>query len=106
MNILIVDDDDSCINALANLLKFEYDFEIAYDGIDALYKFSKKNFDIVITDIKMPRMNGIELIKRIKKTGKKTKIMVMTGYPDKENKIESEKMEVFAFLSKPINVEF
>lgn len=105
MNILLVDDDLSSINALSNLLKFEYNFEVANDGIDALEKFEKKAFDLVVTDIKMPRMDGIELLRKIRALGNKTPIIVMTGYPDKTVKSESEKLGAFAFIIKPINVE-
>jgi CheY-like chemotaxis protein len=106
MTILLVDDDVSSINALSNLLKFEYDFEVATNGVDALEKFRGRTFDLVVTDVKMPRMDGIELLRNIRALGNKTPIIVMTGYPDKTVKNESERLGVFAFITKPINVEY
>jgi YesN/AraC family two-component response regulator len=105
MRILLVDDDISSVSALANLLKHEHSLKVASNGMDALSAFKVADFDTVITDIKMPKMNGIDLLKAIRETGRNTQIIVITGYPSKNNITDAEKYRVRAFFTKPINVE-
>lgn len=105
MRILLVDDDISSVSALANLLKHEHSLKVASNGEDALSAFKVADFDTVITDIKMPRMNGIDLLKAIRETGRNAQVIVITGYPSKNNIADAEQYHVRAFFTKPINVE-
>jgi two-component system, response regulator YesN len=105
MNILLVDDDISSVSALANLLQHEYSLEIASNGIDALKIVESSKIDVVITDIKMPKMNGIKLLKSIRNNGKNIYVILITGYPDEEMIKEAKLNDAFAFILKPIEVE-
>ena len=66
MKILLVDDDIYSISALTNLLNYEHTLRIASNGRDALDSFSSDHYDVVLTDIQMPRMNGFDLVKAIR----------------------------------------
>ena len=105
MNILLVDDDISSVSALANLLQHEHTLRIASNGVDALQAFEVADFDTVITDIKMPKMSGIDLLKAIRDAGRNTEVIIITGFPNKGHIADAEKYRARAFFTKPINVE-
>ncbi len=105
MKILLVDDDVSSVNALANLLEHEHTLRIATNGRDALDVVQVADIDAVITDINMPNMNGIDLLKAIRELGMNFPVVIVTGYPNEEYKQAAQIHGVRAFFSKPINVE-
>ena len=80
MNILIVDDNEIILNTLKFTLEdTDYNIFVASDGIDGLNLFKNNKFNLVITDIIMPKMDGIEFIRQLKKFDKNIKIIVMSG---------------------------
>jgi len=93
--ILLVDDDkfirDTFVERLRNN---KYEVSSAKDGKEAIEKISNNNFDVVITDIKMPKVNGIEVLKFSKKNKPKTKVIMMSAYVPQE--VVSEVMELGA----------
>ena len=104
MNILLVDDDISSVTALTNLLEHEHTLRIASNGFDALQTFEVAHFDVVITDIRMPKMNGIDLLKAIRGNNKRADVIILTGYPSTENIRDAEKFGVSGFFTKPLDV--
>lgn len=81
--ILVVDDEELIRETLGDLLELEnYDVTLARDGVEALEIFSHKKIDLVLTDIRMPQMDGIELLKNIKLLRPQTQVLLMTGYAD------------------------
>jgi len=104
MRILIVDDDISSVIALTNLLKFENSLKVASNGSDALDSYRSAEYDVVISDIRMPRMNGIELLKEIKACNSDAKVIIVTGYPDQKDEFEARKNGAYAFMLKPLDV--
>ncbi len=105
MNILLVDDDISSVTALTNLLEHEHTLRIASNGLDALQTFEVAHFDVVITDISMPKMNGIDLLKAIRGNNQTADVIILTGYPSMENIKDAEKFGVSGFFTKPLDVE-
>lgn len=102
--ILIVDDEESVRNRCIKLLSREgYKVQGADNGFSALAMITGSHFDIALIDIKMPRMDGIELTKKIGKVRPETRIVVMTGYPTHQTKCEAERLKVAAYLTKPFN---
>ncbi|MBU4227184.1 response regulator [bacterium] len=93
--ILLVDDDkfirDTFVERLRNN---KYEVSSAKDGKEAIEKISNNNFDVVITDIGMPEVNGIEVLKFSKKNKPKTKVIMMSAYVPQE--VVSEVMELGA----------
>ena len=105
LNILLVDDDISSIVALTNLLEHEHSLRIASNGLDAIQAFRIARFDVVITDIRMPKMDGIGLLKAIRKHNRYAEVIILTGYPSPDNIKDAEKYGVSAFFTKPLDVE-
>jgi hypothetical protein len=101
--ILIVDDEaiirDLCSKALKG-----YDNLQAGDGDEALALFEQGGIDVVLTDVMMPRMNGIELLKRIKEIDPTSVVIIMTGFAEKEVILNSLKADADDFIPKPLNL--
>jgi CheY-like chemotaxis protein len=89
----VVDDEDSLRTVLSNeLINEGYEVRTAPDGDDAIQEMGKASYDLVLLDIKMPRMNGFEVLKHIKEQHEKTKVVMLTGFADLKNAIESKKL--------------
>ncbi|HHT9129952.1 MAG TPA: response regulator [Candidatus Brocadiaceae bacterium] len=102
--ILVVDDMQSALFLSEGILEDEgYHAEIAQNGQDALERFKQKHFDIVIADLHMPGMDGIELLKNINKLNIKTLCIIMTARPSIESAIESFRHGAYDYITKPID---
>jgi len=105
-SILLVDDEAGIRNVLGiSLADMGYQVITAENGRDALGIFKKQKPSIVLTDIKMPEMDGIELLRRIKELSPDTEVIMITGHGDMELAIESVKYAATDFVAKPINDE-
>ena len=105
-NILLVDDEEDIRDVLSvSLEDFGYEVYTAENGQEALEIYKEKKPSMVLTDIKMPLMDGIELLKEIKKRNPETEVVMITGHGDMELAIKSLKHEATDFITKPINVE-
>jgi DNA-binding NtrC family response regulator len=103
--ILVVDDEDALRTVLSGELVSEgYDVRTAGDGDDAISNLQKESFDLVLLDIKMPRMNGFEVLKFIKEKYPRTRVVMLTGFADLKNAIESKKLGAEDFVSKPYDL--
>ena len=104
--ILIVDDETEMRIALETTLKREgYDLTLAENGKQALERLNENTFDLLLTDVKMPKMNGIELLKILKQQSPKTAAIMMTAYGDIDNAVETMKAGAFDYLLKPFSAE-
>jgi len=99
--ILIVDDDETILHVLKRFFIREgFQVIVAKDGIEAMERLKTENPAIVLTDLKMPSLSGIELIQFIRQNTKDTAIVVMTAYPE-----EWSGNEVEAYFVKPFDIE-
>ncbi len=104
--MLSVDDDGELRELLHELIsQMGHASVTAADGIDALEKMEEKQFDIVITDINMPRLNGVGLIKRIASDFSDTDVIAITGYQTEYNYTDIIALGASDFISKPINID-
>jgi DNA-binding NtrC family response regulator len=104
-SILVVDDEDALRTVLTNELMNEgYEVRNAGDGDEALTELQKVEYDLVLLDIKMPRVNGFEVLKFIKDHQPRTKVVMLTGFADLKNAIESKKLGADDFVSKPYDL--
>jgi signal transduction histidine kinase/GGDEF domain-containing protein len=105
--ILIVDDEkairDFLYEALTRLGGFSV--ELAENGEEALKKIEKENFDLVLTDMKMPKMDGLQLIAEIAKSKPETLMVLLTGHGSIDSALEAMKRGASDYLSKPINLD-
>ena len=102
--ILLVDDEEGIRKVLRITLEDAgYKVITARNGVEALRAFKKSNPPIVLTDIKMPEMDGIELLREIKQQSADTEVIMITGHGDLDLAIKSVKFEATDFVTKPIN---
>ncbi|NOX15910.1 MAG: response regulator transcription factor [Epsilonproteobacteria bacterium] len=106
ITVLFVEDEENIRKALNNAIKDEFkNFILARDGKDGLKKFQKYKPDIVITDILMPIMDGLEMSKEIKKMSKETPIIVLSAFDEKERLLKAIDVGINKYLIKPIDTE-
>jgi CheY-like chemotaxis protein/anti-sigma regulatory factor (Ser/Thr protein kinase) len=104
--ILIVDDDPDIHRLLAAALAGEnYSIEDTYDGLQALLLLEKKPFDLVITDIRMPGLDGLELSRRIRALYPATKVLVMTAESTPATVISALRDQALGYFSKPFSLD-
>lgn len=104
-SILVVDDDYHVRHALSQALKHEgYDVTSARDGAEALVKFSNQNFGMVITDLRMPKTGGLELLEAVKKRSPDTAVVMVTAYGEIEEAVEAMRRGASEFLVKPFPI--
>ena len=105
-NILIVDDDTSMRTALAESLEScGYSVESADNGYDALQKFKEQPFEVVITDMRMPQMGGMDVLKSVKKMSSNTPVIVITAYGTVSTAVEAMKEGAAEFIMKPFSID-
>lgn len=104
--ILVVDDEDSIRTFLEIMLKKEgYEVSLADDGDKAIELFEKKSFDLVITDLQMARVGGIDLLKFVRQNYPQTLVMIITAYGTLESAVEAMKLGAYDYLTKPFKLE-
>ena len=104
--ILIVDDDPEICETLSDILDEEgYDVVTANDGQEALEKIRQDSFNLVITDIKMPIMDGMALLKEIEKSHTDIEVIVITSYGNEGQQVEATRLGAYEYLNKPLKVD-
>jgi len=99
--ILVVDDEPLVRDLLKEVLKTEgYEVAIAEDGLAASKEVKKQEIDLVITDVRIPKLDGIELLKEIKRISSSTLVVVITAYGTIENAVEAMKRNRLSLLFK------
>ncbi|KAA9034636.1 sigma-54-dependent Fis family transcriptional regulator [Ginsengibacter hankyongi] len=101
-SILIIDDEKSIRKTLTEILSYEgYKIEEAADGEEGLKKFKEKNFDLVLCDIKMPKLDGIEFLEKAKEINDEIPIIIISGHGNIETAVEAVKKGAYDYISKP-----
>lgn len=104
--ILIIDDDEIIRKSCEKILAPEGFFiASAKDGKEGLKLLSKKNFDLVLTDLRMPDMDGIEVLKRVKEIGPDIEVIIITGYGTVKSAIEAIRYGAYDYIEKPFSPE-
>lgn len=104
--ILVVDDVDTIARVYARFLEREgYEVRIAFNGEEALVEWERFKPDLVISDIRMPKMSGFELASQIRQKNEDQKIILMTGYADEAEVLEQQKNHGFPFFTKPADLQ-
>ena len=104
--ILVIDDDESIRNSLAAILRDEgYEVDVASNGREALQKSEETVYNLALIDIKLPDMEGIDILTRMKDTVPKVRKIMLTGFPSVQNAIEAVNRKADAYLVKPVEVE-
>jgi len=102
--VLIVDDEESIRTTLAEFIKEDrYVIDTAEDAAEALRLMDKYAFDVIVTDIVLPRMNGVALMKEIRKRSPDTQVIMLTGDPSVESAAEAVRAGAFDYITKPVS---
>jgi DNA-binding NtrC family response regulator len=105
-NILLVEDECDDREALYDaLIDLGYSVVVAEDGIDALVKIKGTQFDLIITDFQMPHMNGMELLREVKRDGQDAPVVFISGNSTVETSVEAMRLGALDFLVKPISIK-
>jgi len=104
--ILIVDDDDTIRSTMKAILEDEgYKVDLAANGKEGVQKAEKTAYNIALLDIRLPDMEGVELLKLMKPAVPRTRKIMVTGYPSTQNAIEALNKNADAYLIKPVDIE-
>ena len=104
--ILVVDDDKGVREALAeNLISLQYAVETAEDGQEALNKYRKGDFEVILADVDMPNVDGMELLRRIREVNDDVIFLLMTDLPSIETAVESMKRGADDYVTKPFHLD-
>lgn len=103
--ILVIDDERSIRNTLKDILEFEkYKVDVAEDGFKAMELIKITDFDVILCDIKMPGMDGIEVLQKIEELKPDTPVVMISGHGNIDTAVESIKKGAFDFIEKPLDL--
>jgi DNA-binding response OmpR family regulator len=103
--VLIVDDEQSVRDLVAKTLTMaDYDVDTAPDGPSALDRLNGTEYDLLITDLKMPGMDGLSVIREVRRRSTEIPIVIITGYSTEASAIEAVNLGVVGYLVKPFRV--
>lgn len=104
-NILVVDDEENARKGLSKILAKEgYVVEMAANGKEAIESIRRLAFDLVITDMRMPLMDGFEVLREIKKMDEGIGVIMITAYGEVESYLEAMNLGAFEYINKPVRV--
>ncbi len=104
--ILLVDDDKNILFLLSEALKkFDYDLTLATGGERALEILKENEFDLIVSDLQMPKVSGIDILTTTKAENQDTEVLIVTGYGSIKSAVKAMKLGAFDYLSKPVDVE-
>jgi DNA-binding NtrC family response regulator len=102
--IVIVDDDDCIRKTFFMILHENYRVYLAKDPKEALSKFKKADIDLIIADLKLPYINGLEMISQFRESGYKGEAMLISAYPDMVTADELNRLSIGHFFVKPLDL--
>ena len=106
IKLLIVDDDEKFLRTIAERLGLQdFDVTTASEGGEAVKAAKKGKFDVAILDLKMPGMDGMELLQSLKKKHKYLEVIILTGYASIDSAVEATKLGAYGYLEKPYDLE-
>lgn len=104
--ILYVDDEEALRILVKSQLALEgFDMDTADDGDTALEMLKNKNYDLILLDIRMPRVDGIEVLKNLKQSGSKTRVIMLTAVTELSSAIDAVKLGANDYITKPYDIE-
>jgi DNA-binding NtrC family response regulator len=105
-HILLIDDDRSLCEVLEfNLKEQGYKVDTVFTGKQGFAQLKKRNYHLVITDMKMPGMDGMQVLKELQKTKPQTMVIIITAFASEEMAAEAIKLGAYEYITKPINLE-
>lgn len=104
--VLMVDDEEDFITTLAERMKMrDLDSEVALDGEQALQIVDDDVPDVMVLDLKMPGIDGMEVLRRVRKGYPNVQVVILTGHGSEKDEAEAKRLGAFAYLQKPVDIE-
>jgi len=104
--VLVVDDEEPIRKVLCRKLQsLGYDCEVAADGEEALWKAFMRDFDLILMDVKMPKMSGMDALPRIVIDHPETSVVMLTAVADTQTAVEAMKLGAYDYVTKPFNMD-
>jgi DNA-binding NtrC family response regulator len=104
--VLLVDDEEEFVSALSERLMLRgIEVDSALNGEEALASLKQKEFEVVILDVMMPGLGGLEVLRQIKSTYPNTQVILLTGHGSTREGIEGMRLGAFDYLIKPVDIE-
>jgi CheY-like chemotaxis protein len=104
-NIMIVDDEEDIVQLMAETIsRWGYNPIIARDGDDALRKFAELPIDLLLTDLRMPKSDGVKLLDKVKELDPHAIVILFTGYPAIQSAVDALKKGAYDYLIKPVDL--
>jgi YesN/AraC family two-component response regulator len=105
-SILVVDDEENSRNGLFKILsKYNYEVFTAETGVEALQCLEKRPCDVILTDMRMPGMSGIDLLKKVKDISPNIGVIIFTAYGEVDSYLDAMNLGAFEYLNKPVKVD-
>jgi DNA-binding NtrC family response regulator len=106
MKVLLVDDEVDFVKTLAQRLKMrDLKADTVHDGEQAMSFVKEQEPDVMVLDLRMPGMDGMEVLRQIKKAYPNTQVIILSAHGTEKEKEEAEKLGVYDFLKKPVDIE-
>jgi len=106
MKVLLVDDEIEFVNTLSNRLGMRgIRTDVVHDGEQALEYVRKQEPDVIVLDLKMPGMYGMEVLRRLSKTNPNIQVVILTGHGTDRDEQEAQRLKAFDYLTKPADIE-
>jgi DNA-binding response OmpR family regulator len=104
--VLLVDDEKEFVHALSERLENRsIPSAIAYDGEQALEAVASEQPEVIVLDLKMPGIDGLEVLRRVKKSHPSTEVIILTGHGSDAEEARAAELGAFAYLRKPVDIE-
>ncbi len=106
MKILLVEDEKDLSNVIVRVLNAnKYDVDVAFNGLEAINRVHQSMYELIITDLMMPKMDGIQLVQQIRKEGNNTPILILTAKSQVDDKVEGLDAGADDYLTKPFSMK-
>lgn len=106
MRILVVEDEEAIADVIATKLRaLKYEVDTSFDGEDGLYKATSNIYDLIILDIMLPKMNGLEILKEIKENDISAKVIMLTAKSELDDKLKGFDTGADDYVTKPFHIE-
>jgi DNA-binding NtrC family response regulator len=104
--VLLVDDEKEFVESLSERLQLRnLDAEVAYDGEQALAALAQGEPDVMVLDLRMPGIDGMEVLRRVRKTHPHMRIVILTGHGTDKDEKEAKELGAFEYMQKPVDID-
>ena len=106
VRVLLVDDEEKFVKGLSERIKMrDFNSEVAMNGEEALRIIDHETPDVVVLDLKMPGIDGMEVLRRVKKAYPEVQVIMLTGHASEKDEKEARRLGAFEYLEKPMPVD-